>query len=80
MNEITITVTGQAGTGKSALVQYIAETLQAQGISVNYRFICNEHSPRTAERLEQILEHIKPVTQVEVVEEQARWKSKTEKA
>ena len=67
--EITVTVTGRPGVGKSAIAQQIADLCHAIDIPVTLEFINDEHPVRDKERQFSILRAIRRSgTTVKVIE------------
>lgn len=63
-SELKVTVSGKAGSGKSAVAQLLAEFLSANGFSTV--LVENEHRPRDVDSLNMILTEIKPKVSIEV--------------
>jgi len=77
MNKITITVTGVAGSGKSAISQHIMEQLNLLGITTGVKFINDEHDLRSPLKQFQCLESIiSSGVKVDIVERQSSVRNK----
>jgi len=72
MSKITITVTGAAGVGKSAISQALHEFLEENGFNATLNFINDEHEPRNEDDLMDALDSIRERVEIEIVEKQAR--------
>ena len=70
-HELTVSVIGRAGSGKSAVAQIITEALQAAGY-LHVDLVEDDHPPRDPARLDEIVNYMGDTTSIVVNTVQAR--------
>ena len=72
MNKITITVSGSAGSGKTAIQQWLAEQLSTKFNQVDIDWGMDGNPQRGPEDVEIVLNHIVDTTQINIKTQQSR--------